>query len=81
MAEKAEEYYKALSIDEKFISAKSGLGQVYMEQGDLERAEALFKECVFSEQKVEGRTPEGLYSLITAKAKAGDPEIDLPKRI
>ena len=50
-----------------------------MEQGDLERAEELFKECVFSGQKVEGRTPEGLYSLIT-KVKAGDPEIDLLKK-
>ena len=52
-----------------------------MEQGDLERAEELFKECVFSGQKVEGRTPEGLYSLITVKkVKAGDPEIDLLKK-
>ena len=82
LAEKAEQYYqKALSIDKNFISAKSGLGQVYMEQGDLERAEELFKECVFSGQKVEGRTPEGLYSLITVKkVKAGDPEIDLLKK-
>ena len=71
LADKAEDYYqKALSIDEKFISAKSGLGQVYMEQGDLERAEALFKECVFSGQKVEGRTPEFIFTYYSKKSKS-----------
>ena len=81
LAEKAEQYYqKALSIDKNFISAKSGLGQVYMEQGDLERAEELFKECVFLVKKLI-ELPKVYIHITVKKVKAGVLKLIYSKRM
>ncbi len=66
-------FKQALDIDKNCIPALNGIGHVYMEKGDLEKAEKMFRSCL--SDKSEGSA--ALYSLVQVrKMKPEDPEIE-----
>lgn len=75
-SEEAEKLFnQALEIDPDLVTAKTGLGNIALERGDLTGAEEIFRECM---EGSEVDVPAGLYSLIQAKKmKPGMPEIEM----